>query len=288
MIMRISEMNMHPNFNMHYEYTKVEDLFSVQKVVYVGERGRSFTEDCSVEDFVERNFLNWRLRGTFINVSEMRNALLINKDNMSSRYTTSKEHILCFLQFMYNCLNFLETSFNKQNSDFTLQMMNLGNTYVDALVSNANALLFKLNADRYFDEYMQEIVVFYRDEVDDAIVNEHPDIQRSLIEYRQIDYIGNLQRKSEILTSLFKKFETFRGELKGTSFDKLQSDTGMLLNLARHAPNKNDPIAMRFDVLTDNEKEIWYDKAYKMFIACLSVLPYIDMKADVEQLKNSQ
>jgi len=284
MLKRISEVNVYPKFDLRDEYIKIEDLFSTELIASVW-----FTRlypEVSVEGFMKIVFLKWHLRGTFINLHEMRRAWGIDKPTMANTaINLTEENVLFFLQYVYNCLYYFTEANNESDDPDPMEPSIEITDYhkLKALVGNADTLLFYLGADKYFDNEKREFVVYYRDVADDIVVEQHADIQTSLKEYKQIGIHNDLQRKGEILTTLYKKFETFRSSLKETEFNKLQSDTGMLLDLARHSPK--DPVKARFAAMPDEEKIIWYDKTYKMFIACLSVLPYVEDKPAIERLK---
>lgn len=38
--------------------------------------------------------------------------------------------------------------------------------------------------------------------------------------------------------------------------------------------------------IDDDELEKWYDNAFHMFLACMAVIPYIDLKEDLKMLKS--
>lgn len=291
MLRRISEVNIHPAFDLYREYEKIEELFSLRKIVFVNKHKNSYISPISIEEFMASRFLDWHLRGTFTKLDEMRESMQIDRKLIAKtkmKPGESGERVLLYLQFLWNCLAYLMKAYEyskNYSAEIKLSFTEYGGETVVALMGNADALLFRLNAERYFDEDKKEHVVYYRDTIDDAIVEEHTDIRECLIEYRRVDTIHNLQRKEEILCTLFKKFESFRNNLKNSGFDSLQSDTGFILNFARHTPHKNDSVATKFHSLSNEEKEIWYDKAYNMFVACLAILPYIDAKSGIADLK---
>ena len=289
MLQRITEMNTYREFNLYHEYSKIEELFSSNEIVFFSAKGdMGYNVSISIEDFMKQRFLDWHLRGTFTKLDEMRKAWLINKELLSENYQgITEEQVLIFIQFAWNCLDYFTKALDASSefSDIQLELVDFGIDTVRALASNMDSLLFHLGAGRYFDEDKTEHVVYYRDGVDDAIAEQHQDIRESLIQYRRIDTVHDLQRKEEILCTLFKKFENFRGGLKAAGFDTLQSDTGFIMNFARHMPHGKDAPATKFHLLSNEDKEKWYDNAYKMFIACLAVLPYIDVKLNIAKLK---
>jgi len=290
MLKRISEMNIHPQFDLRHEYEKIEQLFSSNNIVSAQPRYSGYCASVSIEEFMASNFLKWSLRGTNITLEEMRESMSINKLTMSdTKHEISEEQVLIFLQFVWNCLNYLKDVHDKTNeySEINVTFVDSGADTFLALAQNVKLFLQHLKADIYFDEKENEYVVFYCDAIHDVIAEEHVDIAKSLIEYRRIDTIHDLKRKEEIICTLFKKFENIRDTLKKSGFDALQSDTGFLMNFARHSPHSKDVVAIKFHSLPNDEKEKWYDEAYKMFVACLSVLTYVNIKPDIVSMKKT-
>lgn len=105
---------------------------------------------------------------------------------------------------------------------------------------------------------------------------QHEDLSGSIMEYPKIDNRGDLQRKGEILCTLAKKLEPLESKFKGTAFATLCTDTTMLFNNigARHAWKPEHSVSSQFMAMNETELEGWYDNAFKMFLACMSVLPY--------------
>lgn len=275
---RISERNILPNFDLHAEYQKIEDLLSRRYTVSEVKSGsRRYYSDpsLSMEDLVATDFLGWELRGTFITLEEMREELGIAR-HVFYQNNFSEEVFLDFIQYTANCVQRARI-LAKQYA------LKLPETYPAALMDNMEAVLSHLGAEFSADNESGEIFVCYSNEISDVIAETHPDIERSLMEYRSIDNQGNLHRKEEILSTLYKKFESIRSALKNAGFDALQSDTGLLLNVVRHTPKCN--IAKQFAEMNNDEKERWYDKTYELFLACLAVYPYINVKSDINQLK---
>lgn len=76
--------------------------------------------------------------------------------------------------------------------------------------------------------------------------------------------------------------------LNGTEFSKLCTDTTFLLNHigARHYQDPDRKDNAPFLAMSDSELEKWYDHAFDMFLACMSVLPYLEYKKDIKTLKS--
>ena len=242
---------------------------------------KSFAE-LTIEDFINIHFLKWHLRGTFITVNEMRNALGIGRAQLSESVT--EENFLQFLQYAYNCTTLVELTFGSYHN-YKLALTD--RDYIGAIMHNIDMLLARLKAELFYDRDNGEFFIRYCNDVSDVIALSHPDINRSLTEYLMIDNKEDLQRKGEILTTLYKKFEIVRNDLRGTEFDNLQSDTGFLFNKVGARHSSSDKIAEKFASLEDSDKIFWHDRTFDFFLACLSSLPYVANKDTLKSFKKS-
>jgi len=276
---RISERNIFPSFDLYKEYEKIEELFSLNESINIPTiRGKQWF---SIQFVVSEYFLAWKLRGTFTSINEMRDELGINTFSMQKGRLT-EETVLHFLQFAINCVN-RARNIVQENNHWKFQ-----NGYVDAIVKNINELASKLGTDIVFDRDINEYYLQYKEDTVAAIAKQNPDISESLYEYLRIDNRSNLKRKREILSTLFRYLESIEGELKGTEFKTLVSDTKAMMNAARHNENDKTAFAKEFANRNDEEKENWCDKSYSLFIACMATLPYIDEKVAIAAIRSSK
>ncbi|MCL2564408.1 MAG: hypothetical protein FWE24_01180 [Defluviitaleaceae bacterium] len=280
---KISQQNNFPHFNLTEEYEKIEQMLSRYAVICKYDITGLYPKpraELTIEDFVSIDFLNWRLRGTFTSVIEMRRAMGISREQMSEGVTEAS--MLQFLQYAYNCVVHVEITFSGVHR-YKLSLAS--RDFTGAVMHNIDMLVSKLKAEIFYDKDDMEFYIRYSNAASDAVALAYPEIDRSLTEYLMIDYEDDLQRKGEILATLYKKFETMRSKLKNTEFDGLQSDTGLLFNKvgARHSPT--DKIARKFAELDDNDKIYWHDRTFDFFLACMSALPYLENKDALSDFK---
>lgn len=282
---RISESNTFPQFDLFSEYQKIEYLLSEKAVIGdYGNLGYRRPPQFSLEQYVnDLYFLNWNLRGTFLSISEMRDGLGIAKSSFS-RKNIIEEKVLNFIQYAANCNYRVQTTIDKCSVAYIANK-----DYFKALVDNMKALLGRLHAHFSFDERMSEVFVVYDDDLATVVAAEHPDIQQSIIEYKMIDNSGDLKRKGEILCTLFKRLESIEKQFKGTTYANLCSDTKFLFNKigARHWVDDDKIAAKTFLQMDRKELEGWYDKTYTLFLSCMVISQYLDVKKDVERIKQS-
>jgi hypothetical protein len=239
----------------------------------------------TIEDIVQLKYANWQLSGMFRDVSDMRSSLAITAEDIVSN-TPDDDTILMFLQYAANCVQYAS---DVCNDSFTL--LGLGNKikfldkdYASGVFRLIDILLDSMNAGRVFNESTKEVSVFSKNALSEIVLSEVPDVLQVTRQYKSLAIKGNLIRKEEIICTLYKEFEKIRKIVKTAKLTDLESETGMIMNFARHEP-KNNAIAMKFHSLSNGEKEKWYDEAYNMFVACFSLLPYIKIKQNIDELK---
>jgi len=276
---KISEQNIFPRFDLPAEYRKIEQLISGKKVV---DCHYHFAAPITIEKLVNEYFLDWELRGTMFSVREMREAFGIEKTLMESSDVPTGVY-LDFFQYAANCANYVWQITRKKPLHYSVD-----DNFMVAIIQHISAIADRLNVKVEFSEDGVEVYLIYRDDVADIVVEHHPDISHKITEYRRIDNHGNLERKGEILCTLYKKFESVRDDLNKTEFKALADDTGLLFNNTsiRHWEEKTKFAAVTFSNMPPDELEIWYGKTYELFIACMAVLPYIkSMKGEIAELK---
>lgn len=57
--------------------------------------------------------------------------------------------------------------------------------------------------------------------------------------------------------------------------------------MARHELKESNQVDKKFLDMNASETEEWCDRAYKMFIGCMAVLPYIKYKAEIKEIKKT-
>lgn len=278
---KISENNIFPNYDLYTEYTKIESLISEKQVI-----GLYSISDSSflytLEQYIDRFlFSSWNLRGTFLSIEEMRKNLGLEKVKINYR-NINVELVLDFIQYAYNCVFRVNSTI--ESSSFLI----IDKNYINMLTFNMEALLNHLGASIAMDENTNEFYVIYNDDLSIVVSDNHPEISDSITEYNRIDTRGDLKRKGEILCTLFKRLEADEKKFKGTTYQSLCSDTTFLFNISgvRHWVEKDKIASKTFSKMATEELESWYDKTFTMFLSCMVISEYLDMKKEIERIKN--
>lgn len=286
MRLRITDKNMFPQFSLYEEYEKLEAIFS--SWITIGTYtswGETMAPKYTFEVYMrDVQFNSWNLRGTFINLMEMRHKLNIAAEDFSKKGITEGQ-LLDFIQFLLNCWLRISVTIEQCKSAYLAD-----ENALKMLLQNCDYLLDKLHCDRKFDEVNDEVYIVYNDEISSIVSENNPDVEISFLEYRRIDNRGDLQRKGEILCTLSKKIESAEGKIKGTEYQALLNDTTFLLNKtgARHWVEKDKLASATFLKMQPEELEKWYDTTFDLIVSCLAVLPYLNIKDQIKAIRQTE
>lgn len=283
---RISESNIFPTFDLFEEYKKIEYLISEKQIIGTyNQFGRRLRPQFTLEEYVDQlYFTNWSLRGTFLSTDEMRAGLGIAKESLAAD-SVDESIILDFCQYAANI-----------NMRAMLTLENCSVAYISdrshfkMIVDNMSFLVDRLGAHFLTDKKTQEVCIAYNDELSSVVAKDFPEIENSLAEYKKIDNRGDLKRKGEILCTLFKRLEAEESKFKGTTYKNICDDTTFLFNKigARHWVDKDRIASKTFMTMSMEELEAWYDRTYDMFLSCMVISRYLEIKKDIDAIKQTE
>lgn len=282
---RISERNVLPDTDLLDEYQKLEFLFSGNKCIgeinYWHSRNiPQFTLEQYLNDLA---FNNWSLKGTAISFYNMRDELGLNKERISVDFST--DIFVDFIELLLNCVLRIDMTIDLHSGVYISDRNLLSN-----IINNCQSILEKLNYTYKLENETNEIYVYAENNVATAVAERNDDISDSLIEYRRHDMKGDLKRKGEILCTLFKKLESVEKKFKGTTYEKLASDTTFLFNKTgiRHWVEKDKIASETFMKMDSNILENWYDNTYDLFLSCMVISSYLLIKKEIEVIKTAE
>lgn len=276
---KISERNVFPSFSSHEEYLKLKNLFC--------DKGAYYTEEAfhyvhySLYDILRNSFLKWPLRGSITSLEEMLKSFQIRDEDFN--HDSSEERLLDYIQLILNAIQF----FNTSNILIVSYHCNQGRIIQKAIAQNCALILEKLNAEVI--ETDSELYIAYKDAVAAAVSIQQPELAPCIIEYQKINNRDDLARKGEVLCSLAKILEPNEQMLNDNGYRQLCKDATFLLNKtgARHALDPNDGIEAQFLAMEDQERIKWYDRAFKTVLTCMAVLPYLDFREEIKDIKRN-
>lgn len=282
MRIRISEKNIFPSFDIRKEYFKIEMLFCNEGVFGLVRNRGILPASLSYHFILEKYFLSWNLHGTFTSLSEMIHELGISDTYFKTKFP-SEERFLDYIQFVVNAINFVDKFVDMNALKYYRKNWSVSN----AILNNISLIAEKFNTELIADD-TDEIFLSYKNDVSSVISNTIPELRGSIVEYQKFDNKYDIKRKAELLCTFAKTLEPYEKLFKGTEFNSLCSDTTMLMNNSgvRHCIDQNNKIGEKFNSMSADEILKWYDRTFEMFIACMSVVPYLRYKDELKSIKN--
>ena len=222
---KISEKNALPRNDLFNEYQKLEFLFSENKCIgNLNQWGSRLSPNYTLEQYLnDLAFSGWNLKGTAISFYNMRNELGLSKETIGEEFAT--DIFIDFIELCLNCVYRIDSTISLHDCIY-ISDENL----LEDIVGNCKVILAQLNYTYEIDKEMREIYVYAQNATATAVAETNEDIADSLIEYRRHEIKGDLKRKGEILCTLFKTLEAVEKKFKGTTYEKLVSDTTFLFN----------------------------------------------------------
>lgn len=135
------------------------------------------------------------------------------------------------------------------------------------IISNLyNQILLILESQNYKNIVSEEkneygfldVFTVKRDEdIDSVLEYISPDLRLDLLSYIDFRFEKNIKHKESIIARLYKDIESKKTTLNCDPFKSLYTDTKFALNIPRHH---------REYIMTDEEKILWYDRSFRMYV----------------------
>ena len=284
------------NFDKYEVVKRIERMIAQELVVCYTDAILGSALDIptkTVEEIVQIKFSDWKLSGMFDSVSDMRNHYGILPNEMVED-KPSDTAILYYLQYAANCVQRVNDVCAESLGLLGYKIKFHDKSYPSGVFIKVDSLLEHLGAKRIFDENTREIAVVPKDELVEAIAHENPDLMSLLNQYRALNTKGDLAKKRQIFSTLYRDWYEFDIEILGKSpvyISSFLGDLGFLIgDIVRHNENKirNKHAAKMLAELSDDEKEIYYDLTFDYFLAFRAMLPCVRGKEIVDKLKKEK
>lgn len=282
---KLSELICENSFNVLEEYERIEALISQIPVVcemnFLGIR-RNTVPTLPFETILDSFFTEWNLRDTYISVADMRSGLGITVKDFSIEFR--QEKFLVFLQYVLNACLYVA---NLLDEGRVSRGCISDEKHLNTIIKNINSVLEKLNYTWSRDEETNEIYIVEKNSTTTAVSELYPDISLKVIEYKRYVLQGNLERKAEILCTLWKKYEAVREIIRSNNLSTLDGFIGCLYNdvIIRHNNIEGKKPNIFVQGMSLDELETWYDKAYDLFLLSLLHVNYIENKNELDEFK---
>lgn len=267
--------------NYSDEMLRVENLFSKSKIIQYYRQNdyvQLYPQYTTIEDFFNScMFVRYPHAGTFINIFDMRISLGISEEDIKNN---DIDILLDYFEFITNIMYYFIDNYKSYK-------IAINPEYIRKILKNINTVLDKLNYE--LKESNNYVYIVEKDAATTAISEIYDDISDEVIEYRRYNLKGNIKRKCEILNTLANKFEAIRPDLKANNFSEIEDKTGSLLNNLdiRHnnITGKHEKDIVKN--MSEEELEVWYDRAYDLLLMCFMFHHYLDFREEVKDLNKN-
>lgn len=268
------------NYNFDNEFYRIYNWFTDEIVYADGNYYQRYDipdsfydrRGLTIEGFVNvYTILDWKARKGFTTTYEL--LKLIELDEII-RYSDSMTYEQKLLWFEY-ALNITETFF--YNADY---LKKLNERYFDRDVikvakRDINACLESVGYESKLFKDEQQVIIVQKNAYATSVAElVDDDLAEQVFEYNRFNMKGDLEKKSRILVRLEKELEGKEAEMP-KEYKPLLRDIGNMLNnfdLRHHKDSNTQPVAKKFNKLTEEEQEQWYDKTYDLLLlAFLSI-----------------
>ena len=259
--------------NPQVETKNLQYLFSEDPVVPMRGYGKP------LEEYIDKYIFRYlKIRGTFINITDMRNALGIGTYQLNGSFET----LFLFAEFLIAL--FIE-------AEGELSTNPTAEKQVRIIMDNIATFVNKSNHE-LFDTGGQHFIIIEKNKVASQAVEfiEDQEVAKEVIEYNHYKLKGNLQEKQKILSLLGTYIEPILKDRElNSKYQELFSDVSFLLNCfhIRHN-NKIGKNAQEFiKTIDETVLEMWYDRAYNMILSVIISKQNFEFSKELSILKKA-
>lgn len=260
------------------EYLKLEHMICVERI-------REYSYTITINDWIEQNFRLWKKRGSYISFKEVRQQTGFKVDAQRGIYTNTVgmgEYFL-FCEMVGNILKDLYgTAQVLMSEGINHQIKDITHT-IKAVLERTGFEWRNIN-----DEWM----IVEKNAVSLAVADTvEPELADAIIEYNHYLLRGDLIRKQELLKKLADALEPRRSELCSLKKQETEDFFFMVNNMnVRH--NNCDPADSKkynrtFAMLSQEDKESWYDRIYEQALALYVSLEQKVRSNEIKAFKTS-
>ncbi len=267
-----------------FEILKNQEINVANEVLKIEKLFRTEGDYLSLKEITDDYFCQWAYRETHINIEGLLQTFNIPAYDICKRHKdfSPYEKLNAFDMFNYfeiicNLLLLIE---NKASYEIAQQELGY---FKSIIFENIIKVLEKYGYK--FEQQQDRIYIIKISEEATAIAENYEDIAEDVIEYKRFSLNGNLKRKRELLYNLSNKFEEIRPNLNQNCQSDLVKDIATILNgLNIRHNNKNDEYVSN---LSDDELEMWYDRAYDTMLLAFMQNRYLAYKNDIKELRTT-
>lgn len=258
------------------EFDKIEDMIIQDHIA--GAYGQPHT----VHLWMTLNFRNWKQRGNYTTLEELREQLgfKYTPSSLGRKYAWNID----INRFFLYCEMLLNLFFALR--DYSTMGVEEQMKYVlETIETDVERSGFEI---REIDE---EIIIVEKNPVAIEVAEYLPDISDVIVEYNHYLLKGNLKRKQEILKKIADAMEPLRKELEAICRQETSDYFFMInnMNVRHNNCNSNDKkhYCKEFAALSEQDKEKWYDIIYDQALALLVIRKQAERDKTIAAFKQS-
>ena len=267
---------MEREINFQFEYRKIENIILNEAKGY---------EDETLNEAIVKNFRNWKFRKNFDSFLELRRHLGFTYNRTRSLVWVASGEVKTVDDFILYC----EMTINMIYGVLDLIVQKSYEQCITAVLKLIVYDLEQINHYIYRTEDGQYLVV-QKNAAASAVADiVEPDLADAIIEYNHHLLKGDLKSKKMILKQIADALEPRRSELKAVN-KTIENDFFYMVNTMNVRHNNCDAsdsgkYNAKFAVLTDVEKEEWYDEIYQEGLVAFLLLEQVNREKRISAFK---
>lgn len=267
---------MEREINFQFEYRKIENIILNEAKGY---------EDETLNEAIVKNFRNWKFRKNFDSFLELRRHLGFTYNRTRSLVWVASGEVKTVDDFILYC----EMTINMIYGVLDLIVQKSYEQCITAVLKLIEYDLEQINHYIYRTEDGQYLVV-QKNAATSAVADiVEPDLADAIIEYNHHLLKGDLKSKKMILKQIADALEPRRSELKAVN-KTIENDFFYMVNTMNVRHNNCDAsdsgkYNAKFAVLTDVEKEEWYDEIYQEGLVAFLLLEQANREKRISAFK---
>lgn len=263
--------------DIQFEYEKIENIVLNEHAGY-----------CTLNDEIEENFNEWKFKKNYVSFEELRNYMGFTYSKSRNGVKEANAEIkdmddfILYCEMIYNMIfGVLDDLARYDFSELTEKVLRIIDYDIE-----------KINHDIIYFEEKEQYLIVQKDPAASAVADiVMPDLADSIIEYNHHLLKGNLKEKQLILKMIADALEPKRKELRAVN-KTIESDFFYMVNCMNIRHNNCDANDLKkynpeFAILTDEQKEMWYDEIYQEGLMAFLMLEQTKRDKKILDFKNS-
>ena len=271
---------MEREIDIQKEYVKIDE-------VVLNER---YSKNKTLNDVFSDYFRSWKYKRNFLSFDELREYLGFTYYDEGNMYETVYNPVgiiseigdfLCYCELIYNMIALITSDFS------VVQTNNPASAVLETIKYDVEELNYEFVKED--DKY----ILVQKDAAASAVAEiVNYDLGKEIIRYNHHVLKGDINSKKTILKDIAHALEPKQSELKKNNLGTIERDFFYMVNNMdiRHNNcdiNDTNKDNAKFAVLSDEEKEKWYDEIYQEALMAYLSLEQLERNKRIADFKNN-